>query len=98
AAEPPFRRHDESRVHMHRRYVRVLHVGDQRYARGPEAGVFRCAGDLGAELRRELAVHRRGVDADLLEDPPAHEAHDAATAIAASVVRAPPRLTLEVSG
>ena len=92
AAEPPFRRHDETRVHVHGRHVRILQVGNERNARGPEAGVFRCAGNLRAEFGGELTIHGRRVDADLLEDAPAHHAHEPAATIAARMVAAPPLL------
>ena len=59
--------HDEARVHVHRRHVRIVQMGDQRDSRGPEARIGFRAGDLLAECRREFAVHRRAMDADLLE-------------------------------
>ena len=55
---------------------------DQRNAARPEARVLLGARHLLAELGRELAVHRRGVDADLLEDAAMHHRHDAAAALA----------------
>ena len=70
-------------------------MGDQRDAGGPEARVLLGAGHLLAELGRELAVHGRGVDADLLEDAAMHHRHDAAAALA---VVALPRRALEAAG
>src|SRR5690606_642650 len=67
-------------------------------ARSPEARVLRGAGDLVTELRRELAMNGRRVDAHFLEDPPAHEAHDPAATVAARVVRPLPRLAREAPG
>ena len=57
----------ETRVHVHRRHVRVLQVGDERDAGGPEPRVGFGAGNLLAEFGRELAEHGRDVHADLLE-------------------------------
>ncbi len=98
AAEPGLRRHDEAGVHVDGRDVRVPRMGDERDAGGPEARILVRAGDLAAELGRELAVHRRDVDADLLEDAPAHHRHDAAAARAAGMVLAVPGLALEAAG
>ena len=67
AAEPGLRRHDEARVHVHRRHVRVVHVGDERNAGGEEARIVGGAGNVLAEFRREFAEHGRDVHADLLE-------------------------------
>ena len=67
AAEPPFGRHHEARVHVRGRHVRVVRMRDERDAGRPEARIVLGAGDLLAELGRELAVHGRGVDAGLLE-------------------------------
>mgnify|MGYP003346976568 CR=1 FL=1 len=78
AAEPRFRRDDEAGVHVHRRYARILHMGDQADAAGPEARVFARAFHLLGEVGREGAEHRGGVHADLFEQAATHHAHDAA--------------------
>jgi hypothetical protein len=67
-------------------------MGDQRDAAGPEARVFRCAGDLLAKLGRELAMNGRGVHADFFEHPAMHHAHHAAAALGARMVGALPGL------
>ena len=59
AAEPGLGGDDEARVHVHRRHVRIVHVRDQRDARGPEARIALGAGNFLAEFGRELAVHGR---------------------------------------
>ena len=56
------------------------------------------ARDLLAELGRELAEDGRGVDADLLEHAPRHQAHDAAAAGSARMIRALPGRALEAAG
>ena len=64
-----------------------------------EARVLVGAGDLLAELRAELAVHGRDVDADLLEHPAAHDRHHAAAAVLARLAAlALPGLALEAAG
>src|SRR5579871_3155687 len=64
-----------------------------------EAGILLGAGDLLAELRAELAVHGRDVDADLLEHAAAHDRHDAAASVFALLAAlAPPGLALERAG
>ena len=71
----------------------------QRDARGEEARILLGARDLAAELRAELAEHRRDVDAHLLEHAAAHERHRAAAAIlAVGPGLALPRLALEAAG
>ena len=91
AAEPALGRHEEARVHVDRRHVRVGHVGDKADAGGEEARVgFRAVDRLG-EFGRELAEHGRGIDPDLLEHPPRHQPHDAAAAGRAGGVGAFPR-------
>ena len=70
--------------------MRILRVGDQRDAGGPEARVFLGARNLPAELRRELAVDGRDMHADLFEDAAVHHRHDAAAARRAAVVGALP--------
>ena len=60
--------------------MRIVQVGDQRDAGSPEARVVGGAGDVLAEFRRELAVHGRAVDADLLEHAAVHHRHHAAAA------------------
>ena len=97
AAEPRFRRHDEARVHVHGRHMRIAHVGDDRNAGRPEARVFGCARHLRAKLRRELAMHGRAVHADLLEQPSVHHRHDAAAALGAGVIGPLPGRALEAA-
>ena len=65
----------------------LTRMHDQRHAGRPEARVLVGAGDLAAELRRELAMHGRGVNAGLLEHAAVQQAHDAAAARRAGVVR-----------
>ena len=59
AAEPGLGRHHEAGVHVHRRHVRIVQMGDQRDARRPEPRVVGGAGNLLAEFGRELAEHGR---------------------------------------
>ena len=73
-------------------------MGHQRDAAGPEARVLLGAGDLLGELGREAAPDGRDVDADLLEDPAVHDAHDPAAARAFVVGVAIPGLALEAAG
>ena len=74
---------DEAGVHVRRRHARAAQVGHQRDAGGEEARIGLGAGDLGAELGRELAVHGGDVDADLLEHAAAaQQAHHPAAALA----------------
>jgi len=80
AAEPAPRGADEAGVHVHRRHARAAHVGDQRHAGGEEAGILIRAGDGPGHLGGEGPVDDRGVDANLLEEPAVHHAHDAAPA------------------
>ena len=66
----------------------------------PEAqkrGSSSAPGNLRAEFRRELAVHGRDVDADLLEDAAVHHRHHAAAARRAGVVGALPRRSHEAA-
>src|SRR5690606_24508307 len=91
--EPAARGDDVARVHVHRRHQGRLHVGDERDAARPEAGVLRRARYLAAELLGEFAVHGRDVDADLLENAAAHDRHDAA-----ATARPLPRPALEAAG
>ena len=99
AAEPRLGGDDEAGVHVHRRHLGRAHVRHQRDARGMEARVLVGAGNLLAELRAELAVHGRDVDADLLEHPAAHDRHHAAAAILARLAAlALPGLALEAAG
>ncbi len=65
-------------------------MGNERNARGPEIRVFLGAGNLLAELRRELAVDGRGVNADFLEHAAMHQAHRPATALGAGMIGALP--------
>ena len=95
AAEPGFGGDDEAGVHMHRRDIRIVHMRDQRNTGSPEPRIIGGARNLRAKLRRELAVHRRAVHADLLEQPAAHHRHHAAAAGRAGVVGALPWRTHE---
>src|SRR5581483_12069778 len=65
-------------------------MGDQRDARSPEARILGGALNLRAEFRRELAMHRRAMHADLLEQPSAHHRHHAAATGRATMVGALP--------
>ncbi len=80
ATEPGFGRHHIARVHVHRRHMRVVHMGDQRNPGSEKPWIFGGAWDLLAEFRREFAEHRRDMHADLLEDAALHDRHDAAAA------------------
>src|SRR5690606_20712643 len=77
--------------------ARVLHMGDQRDARRPEARVFLRALHLLAELLREFAVHGRDVDAHLLEDAAMHDRHLAAAFVMCPIAALPWR-ALEAPG
>ena len=94
-AEPLAGRHHHAGVHVDCRHVGVPRVGDQRDAARPEARILVGAGDLLAELRRELAEDGGGVDADLLEDTAVHHRHDAAAAMIAVAL---PGAPLEAAG
>ena len=98
AAEPGFGGDDEARVHVHRRHVRVVQVGDERNAGGEKARVVGGAGNLLAEFRGEFAEHRRDMDADLLEYAALHHRHDAAATRRAAVVGAVPGRAYEAAG
>src|SRR6266852_443325 len=99
AAEPSFAGDDMARVHVHGGNQRRGHMGDQRDAARPEARVFGGAGDLAAELGRELTEDGRDVDADFLEDLTLHHGHDAtAAAITVALGGALPRLAREAAG
>src|SRR4051812_4894256 len=58
-----------------------LHMGDQRYTRGPEFRVLRSTGNFMAELVREFTMHDGDIDADLLEHPALHDADLTAAAL-----------------
>ena len=73
-------------------------MGDERNAGRPEARVVLGAGDLLAELRRELAMDGRGVNARLLEHAALDETHHAAAARSAAVILAVPRRAHEAAG
>ena len=98
AAEPGLGRHHEARVHVHRRHMRVLQMGDQRDAGGPEPRIGFGSGNFLAEFGREFAEHGRDVDADLLEHPALHHRHHAAAAGRAGVIGAAPRRADESAG
>ncbi len=76
AAEPLARGHHHAGVHVDGRHIRVLRMRDQRNAACPVTRVFLGARNLLAELRRELAIDRRDMDADLFEDAAMHDRHD----------------------
>ena len=78
AAEPGFRRDDIARVHMGRRHMGIMRMGDQRNAAGIKPRIVGGAGDFIAEFRGEFAKHRRNVDAALFEHAPLHHCHHAA--------------------
>ncbi len=61
-------------------------MGDQRDAGRPKARIVLSAGDAGAQLRCEFAMHRGDVNADLFKDAAVHHRHDAAAAIAATIL------------
>src|ERR1700691_1178916 len=84
AAEPPLGGAQMPRVHVRGRHQRRARMRDQRNSARPEARILRRAGNLAAELGRELAPHRRDVDADLLEHAAMHERDFAAAAALAS--------------
>ncbi len=94
AAEPPFGGHHHARIHVRGGHMGARRMGDQRHARRPEARVVLGAGDLLAELRRELAMHGGSVDAGLLEHATRDQAHLPA-ASAAARIGAGPRLAHE---
>src|SRR5690606_1664481 len=65
----------------------------------PETRVFRSAGDVGAEFLGEGSVHRRDVDAHLLEYAATHDRHHAAAALGLALARRPfPGAPLEAAG
>src|SRR5262245_61167936 len=82
---------------MRRRRIRVHRMRDERDAARPEARVLVGAGNLLGELRRESAVHGRGVTAGLLEHAAGHHRHDATASVAAGMIRAGPRLAHEAA-
>jgi hypothetical protein len=98
ATEPPFAGDDKTRVHMRCRHVGIQRMGDERNARRPEARIVVGARDLLAELRREFAVHRGGVNAGLLEHAPLDDPHDATAAGCATMILAVPRRAYEAAG
>ncbi len=98
ASEPGPGGHDEARIHVYRRHVRIVRMCDEGNARGPEPRVGIGAGNLPAEFRRELAEHGRDVDADLLEHAARHHRHRAAPARLAAVIGAAPRRAREAAG
>src|SRR5271167_3537046 len=93
AAEPGSGGDDVTRIQMNRRNQRRAHMSDERNPARPEARILRRPRDLVAELGSEFAGHRRYVDADLLEDTPAHDRHRPAAA-----PRTLPLGALETSG
>ena len=79
-AEPSLCGDHEARVHVDRRHVRILRMGDERNAGGPEARVHFGPRNVFAEFRRELAKHGRHMHGDFLEHAPVHARHHAAAA------------------
>ena len=107
AGEPPLGGDDQAGVHMHRRHVRVPHMGDEADAARPEAPVLGRARNLRREIGAEFAPNGGDVHPHLLEDAPAHDPHFAAAApVVAPVVarsgaaflRAAPGCGLEAAG
>ena len=80
AAEPGSRGDHEARVHMAGRRVRIPRMGDQARRRSQENAGPLGARHLPGEFGREGAVHGRYMHADLLEDAPSQQRHDAAAA------------------
>ena len=74
-------------VHMNRWRMRVLHMGDQRDARSPEAWIILHPWNPARRhclLRgsTEFAIDFGGIHADLFEDtPPAHHGHHTTTCV-----------------
>src|SRR5215468_7265039 len=73
-------------------------MGDQADAARPEPAALGGARDLLAELLGEGAVHGRDVDADLLEQAPAHHRHHAAAAVRAILRGTAPFRPFEAPG
>ena len=86
SAEPRLAGHDEPRVHMDCRHVRIVRMRDQRNAGGPETRVLLGTRYFLAEFRREFAVHGRAMHADFLEHAAMHHRHHAAAAGRTSMV------------
>src|SRR6185369_17819160 len=84
---------EETRVHVHGRYVRVGHVRDEADSGREEARVLLSAGNALGEFRAELAADGRDVDPDLLEHPTGHlPAHAAASGLTGRVGTVPRRV------
>ena len=97
AAEPRARGYDEAGVHVHGRDVRVHRMRDDRDAGGPEPRILGGARNVLAQFGRELAVHGRDVNADLLEQAAVHQRHHAAATGRAGRVRPVPRRAHEAA-
>jgi len=96
AAEPAFRRDDHAGIHVYCGHARVFHVRNDADAGSPEAGIEAGAPHMLGKVRRKGAMDGRGMNADFLEQPPAHHAHQAAALIKAfGAVRTTPWLTLK---
>ena len=87
AAEPPFRRRDVTRVHVRGRAVTELRrcaISEMPLAksadRRPRHSFFANSGETRPYTRRDM-------HADLLEEPPAHHAGNAAAAIGRAIAR-----------
>src|SRR5690606_31011050 len=85
---------DHARVHVYRRHVGIPWMRDQGNTACPETGIVLGARNLPAKFRRELPMDGGGMNPNLLENPAAHDRHDAAAALA--ILTLPGRL-LEAS-
>ena len=82
AAEPALRGRQEPRVHVHGRHARAARMHDQADAGRDVVELLAVARQRLRHLRRQPAVGRRGVDADLFEQPAAAEKAAGAAAAA----------------
>ena len=99
AAEPPFAGDDHARVHVHGRHIGVLRMRDQRDARGPEARV--APRRRGSACGTRARTRRCTVEVwtpTFSNTRPVHQAHDAAAARRARMIRALPGRALEAPG
>ena len=99
SAPPPnqaLRGHDEARVHVHRRHMRIVQMRDQRDARGPEARVLdrRRGCPCGTRARTRRARSRQCTPTFSNTRPRIID-HHAAAARRAGVIGARPGLALE---
>ena len=86
AAEPALGGDQHPRVEVRRRHARALHVRDQADAARPEPRILLGAGDLARNSGLNSPHDGGDVHPHLLEHPPAHHAHYAATPIEPSAV------------